>query len=65
MAKKKIPVWSFLIPAAIWLLAAIIPIMKGGRLNTTFFVLALVFAVLGGTLARRKRGRADSQSPAP
>lgn len=63
MTRKRVPAWSFLIPAALWLVAAVIPVLKGDSLDTTFFVLALAFAILGGILVQRNRG-ADTHPPA-
>lgn len=63
VTRKTVPPWAFLVPAALWLLAAVIPVLKGERLKTTFFVLALVFAILGGVVARRNRST-DTDPPA-
>lgn len=62
MTEKQIPVWSFFIAALGFGAAAVIRVMKGGGLNTTFVVLALVFAAFGITVARRNRGT-DSTPP--
>ena len=62
MTRKPIPVWGFLIAALGFGAATAIRVLKGGGLNTTFVVMALVFAALGITVARRNRG-ADSTPP--
>jgi hypothetical protein len=59
MTRKQIPTWGFSIAAIGFAAAAVVRVLKGGGLNTTFVVLALVFAALGITVARRNRG-ADS-----
>ena len=64
MAQKLIPLWSFQVPALLFVVAAIIPVLKGGRLNLTFVVLAAVFAILSVAVAARQRPRKDSP-PAP
>ena len=61
MAKKPIPVWSFQIPAVLFLIVAIVPALRGGSLNMSFVVLAAVCAVLSVAVAARNR-RTESES---
>jgi hypothetical protein len=60
MTRKQIPAWGFFIAALGFGVAAAIRVLKGGGLNTAFVVLALVFAALGITVARRNRGAAST-----
>ena len=62
MTRKQIPTWGLWIAALGFSAAAAIRVLKGDGLNTTFVVLALVFAALGITLTRRNRA-ADSTPP--
>ena len=59
---KRIPTWGLSIAAVGFGAAAVIRILKGGELNAAFVVLALVFAALAITVARRNRG-VDSHPP--
>lgn len=63
MPRKPIALWGFLVAAALFLVSAVIPLIKGGRLNTTFLVLGVVFGILGANVVRRHR-RANSPPPA-
>ena len=63
MTQKKIPAWAFLLPAAVFGVVAFLPVVRGGRLNLSLLVLAIVCAILGANLVRRNR-RTDSQPPA-
>lgn len=39
--------------------AAVLPALKGGELNTTLFVLAIGFIVIGGITAAKARGAGE------
>lgn len=62
MTRKRIPAWGFWIAAFGFGAAAGIRVLKGDGLSTTFVVLALAFAAVGITVARRNRA-ADSTPP--
>jgi hypothetical protein len=60
MAQKRLPLWGFQLPALLFLLAAIVPVLKGGRLNLTYVVLAAAFAILSVVVAARNRGKGST-----
>lgn len=62
MTRKHLPIWGFVIAALGFGSAALIRVLKGDGFNGTFVVLALVFAAMGVTLARRSRA-GDSRPP--
>ncbi|MGH7586587.1 MAG: hypothetical protein ACREMH_10095 [Gemmatimonadales bacterium] len=53
MAPSRIAVWLFMLAAGLFLVVALLPVVRGGRLNATFLALAVVFFVLGVGVARR------------
>ena len=63
MAQPKVAVWSFVAAGVLSLIAAVIPMLGGGRLNVTFLALAVVWFVLSGVVARKSR--TDATPPAP
>jgi membrane protein DedA with SNARE-associated domain len=62
MSKKQVPLWPPVIAAVGFAAAAVVRVMKGDGLHMPFVVLALVFAALGISMARRKR-RPSSNPP--
>lgn len=48
--------WGFLVASVLFWIAAVWPVMTGGKFNAAFFVLAVVFLVLA--LGISKKGRA-------
>lgn len=56
-------VWGFVIAGGLFLVAALLPAVTGEGLNTTFFVLGIVFLILGLVMVRRRRSgsAADEQ----
>lgn len=62
MAQPKVAVWGFITAGALSVVAAVIPMLRGGRLNVTFFALSIVWFVLAAAVA--KKGRTDSPPPA-
>lgn len=63
MAQSKIAAWLFMLAAALFLVVALLPVVRGGRLNATFLSLAVVFFIIGIGVARRNAA-AKSSSPA-
>ena len=59
MAQSRIGGWGFMLAALLFMVAALIPLVRGRDLNTTFLVLALVFFVLGAGVMRKRRTIAD------
>ena len=52
----RIAVFGFALAGALFLFAALIPMIKGDDLNAAFFTLGIVFLILGLGVSR-KRGR--------
>ena len=48
-----------MLAALLFMVAALIPLVRGRDLNTTFLVLALVFFVLGAGVMRKRRTITD------
>lgn len=46
--------WGFLIAAVLFLAAAVLPLLTGGKFNAAFFVLAMAFLVIGAAIAKKK-----------
>jgi hypothetical protein len=59
MAQPRIAGWGFMLAALLFALATLIPLARGGDLNATFLVLAIVFFVLGGAVMRKSRTITD------
>ena len=55
MPRPIIAVWGFLAAGLLFLLAATVPLLSGGRMRPSFFVLAMAFLVLGAAIARKNR----------
>lgn len=51
---------GFLIAGVVFFLGTLLPLVTGGTLNVTFFVLAIVFLVLGAAVARNKASNRPS-----
>ena len=45
--------WGFLIAAVLFLAAAVLPLLTGGKFNAAFFVLAMAFLVIGLGIAKK------------
>jgi hypothetical protein len=63
MAQPKIAVWGFLLTGVLFVVAALIPLVRGGSLNATFLALSVVFFILGAAVAKKNRA-SDSSPPA-
>lgn len=61
MAQTKVAVWGFITAGVLSVVAAVIPMLRGGRLNVTFFALSVVWFVLGAAVA--KKNRSNSAPP--
>ena len=57
MAAKSNPGWGFLIAGTVFLIIAIVPLTRGDRLHTAYFVVGIVFLVLAAAVLRRGRSR--------
>ena len=53
MNQKDVGPWLFLGVAGVSMIVALLPLLRGGRLNVVFFCVAIVFFILG-LAARRK-----------
>jgi hypothetical protein len=63
MAQPKVAVWAFVLAGVLFVVAAVIPLLRGGELNATFLALSVVWFILGAAAA--KKNRTDSAPPAP
>ena len=61
MKQPKIAAWGFLVAGILFLVAAVVPLARGGVVNFTFLLLAGVFVVLGTIVG--KRSRPNNSSP--
>jgi hypothetical protein len=55
MNQKRLVTWLFFVVAALSLIAAFIPLARGGPMNVVFLGTAVVFFVIGVATARRAR----------
>ncbi len=55
MTDRSFATWAFLAAAVIFLCAALEPLLKGGRVSVTFFVLSMAFFVIGSAAARKRK----------
>ena len=62
MAQPKTAVWGFLLIGVLFVVVALIPLMRGGSLNATFLAVSVVFFILGAAVAKKHRA---SDSPPP
>jgi hypothetical protein len=53
--EKHIATWGFVFAGALFLFAGLAPIIGGNEMNTTFFVLGIVFLILGASVVKRSR----------
>jgi len=65
MANTSAPAWGFYIAAVSFLGVAIAPLLGGARLETSYFILGIVFLILGLGISRRNRAATTQQSPPP
>lgn len=56
MAQRILATWGFIVAGVLFLIAALIPVIRGGNLKPVNFVLAVVFLMLGAAAARKRRG---------
>ena len=49
-----------MLAAALFMLAALIPLARGSGVNTTFLVLGVVFFILGAGVMRKRRAPTDA-----
>ena len=61
MSRTKVAVWLFGAIGIVFLIAALIPVLKGGDLKAVFLVLGLVWLVIA--LASAKKARGGSKGP--
>jgi hypothetical protein len=45
--------WGFLLAAFLFLAAAVLPLLTGGKFNSAFFVLAMAFLAIGLGIAKK------------
>lgn len=58
MKEQALIPWMFFLAAAMSMVAAVIPVIKGGSLNVVFFCLAIVWFILGlGVRAKARKGK--------
>jgi succinate-acetate transporter protein len=55
MTQRIVARWSFIVAGIVFLVVAVAPLVRGGALKPVFFVLAMVFLVLGAAMARRRK----------
>lgn len=62
MAQPGIAVWGFLLAAGLFLIAAVIPSLRGGDLNASLFVIGIAFLLIGGAVSRKSRAGKTNKS---
>jgi len=55
MKNTKVASWLFFAVAALSMIAALVPLVKGGPINVVFLSVAVVFFALGIVIARKSR----------
>ena len=53
--QKRIATWGFVFAGAMFLIAGLVPMIGGSDLNITFFILGIVFLILGAGVVKRSR----------
>ena len=60
MKRKTLGTWMFLLVAAISLIAALIPVLKGRPMNVTFFAVGVVWLIIALAVATKTRKRSGN-----
>lgn len=60
MAQARIVMWGFVVAGVLFFVAALLPLLGGGRMNAVFFPVGLVFLILAAAKAKEKRAPDDS-----
>ena len=59
MTRSRFAPAAFIFASLLFGVAAALPALKGGELNTTLFVIAIVFLIIGGITAAKARGAGE------
>ncbi len=59
MAQPKIAVWGFVAAGILFMVAAFVPVLRGGTMNAVFFPVGVVFLILAAAI-NKNRGPTDS-----
>ena len=65
MPRPKVIVWLFAVVSLLSFIAALVPVVKGDRMNVAFLGSGVVFLVIAIALAKKLRrgGALDNRSP--
>lgn len=59
MAQARIVMWGFVVAGVLFFVAALLPLLGGGRMNAVFFPVGLVFLILAA-MAKKNRAPDDT-----
>ena len=60
MAQPRVAVWGFVVAGILAMVAAFIPVLRGGTMNAVFFPVGVVFLILAAAI---NKNRPPTDSP--
>lgn len=55
MAQPKVAIWGFVVAGLLFMVAAFLPMLRGGSMNAVFFPVGVVFLVLAAAINKTRR----------